>query len=120
MAAHATHLDKSFLAFQKERLLKLRHELESALSSAAADERDETAINSEAREAEDDAQKLAALELDGLQERRQRDRLESVARALQKIENGSYGISTVSGKPIPRARLEAVPEALWDVGEKPE
>ena len=120
MSSQTAHLDAAFVAQQKKRLLELRKELESGLSAHAADEQDQTLINSEARDLEDDAQKLAALELDGLQEKRQLGRLDAVAFALQKIDNGSYGISTVSGKPIPRARLEAVPEALWDVGEKSE
>jgi len=39
-------------------------------------------------------------------------RLERVDRALRKIEEGTYGLSDISGQPIPRERLEAIPEAL--------
>ena len=35
-----------------------------------------------------------------------------IERALAKIEDGTYGFSDSSGKPIPRARLEAMPEAI--------
>jgi len=38
-------------------------------------------------------------------------RLRAVEQALQKIEQGSYGICSVGGEPIPDARLEAAPEA---------
>ena len=47
------------------------------------------------------------------------ERLGEVERALQRIKNGSYGISEVSGKPIPVERLEAIPTAATLVGEQP-
>src|ERR1700744_4067029 len=115
MAGRRAPLDAAFLATQKSRLIKLRDELQDDLSATENDESNEIRANDESNEREDDAQKLAALELDGLLEKRQMRRLESIARALQKIDNGSYGVSIVSGKLISRARLEAVPEALWDV-----
>jgi DnaK suppressor protein len=34
-----------------------------------------------------------------------------VARAEQRIEQGTYGVSVESGEPIPDARLEAIPWA---------
>ena len=37
--------------------------------------------------------------------------LEAIARAEQRVEEGTYGISVESGEPIPDARLEAVPWA---------
>jgi len=37
---------------------------------------------------------------------------------LKKIEEGSYGLSDISGKPIPRERLDAVPEALYTLSEE--
>ena len=48
-----------------------------------------------------------------------RDTLERIERALQSIEEGTYGISEVSGKPIPIERLEAVPYATTLVDEQP-
>ena len=47
------------------------------------------------------------------------DRLGEVERALLRIEAGAYGISEVSGKPIPIERLEAMPTATTLVGEQP-
>jgi DnaK suppressor protein len=118
MAKQHAHFDGAFLASQKSRLIKLRNELRNDLSATTNDESDERLANDESSDRGDDAQKLAALELDGLLEKRQLSRLESIDRALQKIDNGSYGISIVSGRPISRARLEAVPEALWDADER--
>ena len=37
--------------------------------------------------------------------------LDAIARAEQRIEEGTYGISVESGDPIPDARLEAIPWA---------
>ncbi len=45
--------------------------------------------------------------------------LEQVKRALERIDAGKYGLSEVSGKPIPIERLEAVPYATTLVGEEP-
>jgi hypothetical protein len=45
-------------------------------------------------------------------------RLRAIDRALAKIDEGTYGLSDVSGDPIPRARLEAMPEAVLTVQEE--
>jgi DnaK suppressor protein len=47
------------------------------------------------------------------------DTLARIDRALQRIEEGTYGTSEVSGKPIPIERLEAVPYATTLVDEQP-
>lgn len=48
-----------------------------------------------------------------------RDTLGKIDRTLQRIEEGTYGISEVSGKPIPIERLAAVPWATTLVDEQP-
>ncbi len=40
-----------------------------------------------------------------------REQLEEVDHALEKFDDGTYGICEVSGEPIPEARLEAMPTA---------
>ena len=45
--------------------------------------------------------------------------LELVVRALGRIDAGTYGLSEVSGKPIPIERLEAVPYATTLIDEQP-
>jgi RNA polymerase-binding transcription factor DksA len=42
---------------------------------------------------------------------RARHEVEEIDRALVKIEEGTYGICEVSGQAIPRARLQAIPQA---------
>lgn len=48
-----------------------------------------------------------------------KDELADVERALARIADGTYGTSEVSGKPIPRERLDAIPSATTLVDEIP-
>ena len=119
MNANATAIDAVFIGEQQQELFKLRTAL---LRAAQADEDDEGDIRAESRggprEYEDDAQKLALLEVDGNRVVRNLRRLSLVNRALEKIAEGTYGLSDVSGKSIPRQRLEAVPEAICTLDEE--
>lgn len=45
--------------------------------------------------------------------------LTQVERALQRMDKGTYGLSEVTGKPIPIERLEALPWATTNVGDEP-
>jgi DnaK suppressor protein len=112
-------LDTAFIKQQRRSLSRLRVLL---LSAAQSSEADEVSVNAESRggprEPEDDAQKLSALELDGQLVAHVLVRLAHVERALAKIEAGTYGLSDVSGLPIPQDRLEAVPEAICTLAEE--
>ena len=112
-------LNAAFVEKQRQHLLRLRQDL---LAAARAAESDEAEVRGKsAREAvgcEDDAQRLDALERDGNLVVRDVERLERVGRALEKIEEGTYGLSDISGQPIPRERLEAIPEALYTLSEE--
>ncbi|WP_077624995.1 hypothetical protein [Sediminibacillus massiliensis] len=50
-------------------------------------------------------------------EEQARQRISEIDRALDKIENGTYGVSEKSGKPIPEERLEVQPTARYLVEE---
>ena len=119
MNAKAPQFDAAFIEKQRGELGRLRAALFAAAENAEADEGN---IKSESgggpREYEDDAQKLATLELDGNLVVRDVERLARVDRALKKIEEGTYGLSDLSGQPIPRERLEAVPEAICTLAEE--
>jgi DnaK suppressor protein len=93
-------------------MLQVRRGEESTESSANAEN------SGQAREFEDDAQKLTTLELEGNLEAADDDRLSNIERALQKIADGTYGLSDASGAPIPVERLEASPEALYTLAEQ--
>jgi len=118
MSRQAPILDHAFIEQQRHKLTQLREQL---LRAAQAGETEETEIRSQslgqAHESEDDAQKLALLEIDGTTVERSQQRLARIERALQKIKDGTYGLSDASGYPIPRARLEAMPEAIYTVSE---
>ena len=119
MNSNAAAIDAVFIGKQEQELLKLRAAL---LRAAQADEDDEGDVRAESqggpREYEDDAQKLALLEVDGNRVVRNLNRLNLVNRALLKIAEGTYGLSDVSGRPIPRQRLEAIPEAICTLDEE--
>ena len=108
-----------FLARQHRSLLGLRAAL---LTAAQAHESEESQVNQEVagspREYGDDGQKLAALELAGNLVVRDVARLARINRALEKITDGTYGFSDVSGSPTPRERLEAVPDAVCTFDEE--
>jgi DnaK suppressor protein len=112
-------IDEPFLERQRQSLLRLRASL---LAAAQSSESEEAEVNDEsaggAVELEDDSQRLDALERDGNLIARDVERLERVDRALQKIAEGTYGLSDKSGEPIPRDRLEAVPEAVFTLSEE--
>jgi DnaK suppressor protein len=45
----------------------------------------------------------------------EQDALYEIEEALKRVDAGTYGICEMSGKPIPRARLEAIPFARFTV-----
>ncbi len=45
----------------------------------------------------------------------QRNMLEQINNALDRIENGTYGICLASGKPIKKNRLKAIPWAAYSI-----
>jgi len=110
-------LDTAFIEKQRHHLNRLRDALLTSTRTEEADVRTETA-NSASREYEDDAQRLTMLELQGNLVVRDVARLERVNRALEKIKEGTYGLSDVSGQPIPRERLEAIPETIFTIAEE--
>jgi RNA polymerase-binding protein DksA len=55
------------------------------------------------------------MEMDLSIEQNAKELLEKVERALKRMDEGTYGTCEVSGKPIPLARLEALPYATTTV-----
>jgi len=119
MSGAKSGLDAAFVQQQRQYLLRLRASLLAATQAAETDEADERSENlGGAVEPEDDAQKLDALERDGNLVVHGVERLERVDRALRKIDEGTYGLSDLSGRAIPRERLQALPEALVTLDEE--
>jgi DnaK suppressor protein len=103
--------DADFLEQQRKRLVAMRKELVGRATAEAAGRR--AAKSDEARESEDDAQDMAQNEIDINLDVVEDRRLRAIERALEKVDEGTYGMSDASGDPIPKARLEAMPEALF-------
>ncbi|WP_341316658.1 TraR/DksA family transcriptional regulator [Paraburkholderia sp. IMGN_8] len=119
MSGHQVTLSEEFIAQQRKRLEALRRELLGGKEDSLANERTaQEQHRDEAEEIEDEAQGIAQREvsraLRAVNDRRIRD----IQRALQKIADGTYGLSDASGQPIPKARLEATPEAVLTVEEQ--
>jgi DnaK suppressor protein len=112
-------LSDDFIAQQRARLEAMQRALlGNEEGTISAERRFQEERGSEARESEDDAQRMeqdiADRALRGVNDQRIGD----IQRALQKIAEGTYGLSDESGDPIPKARLEAMPEAVLTVEEQ--
>ena len=112
-----TQLDEDFVSGQKERLLqskseleKMREGMENDLRDRGEDEGDHTEHDSG-----DASQQIFTREMDATIGGQLGYRLEDVQRALAKIDEGTYGICDDTGDPIPKGRLEAMPEAIRTV-----
>lgn len=119
MSDHNSPVSASFIAAQRARLTQLRDEL---LATGRDAERGEDELQQdslhESQGSGDDAQKTTLQDNQAALFVRSRQRLVAIDRALQKIEDGTYGFSDESGDPIPQDRLEAVPESLCTVAEE--
>ena len=111
-------LKQEQLAHFRQKLVEERGAIERRIASRETDimdtVRDEEGVGDEDDEAVriyDREDELVSNELDTQQ-------LEQVKKALTRIEAGTYGVSEVSGKPIPIERLEAVPSATTLVTEE--
>ena len=108
--------DPAFLEQQRKRLMAMRDELVGRESADVAGRRAPKA--DEAKEREDDAQDMAQNEIDINIDVVEDRRLRAIERALEKIDEGTYGLSDLSGDPIPKGRLQAMPEAVLTIQEE--
>ncbi|MFM0015330.1 TraR/DksA family transcriptional regulator [Paraburkholderia sediminicola] len=119
MSEQQVTLSDEFIAQQRKRLLALRLELLGGEENTIADERTaEEQHGDEAQEFEDEAQGMAQNEVNQALHDVNDQRISDIERALQKIDEGTYGLSDASGDPIPKARLEVAPEAILTVEEQ--
>src|SRR5918998_2571514 len=108
-------LDQEFVEEQRARLEEVRAELVRMVEGLEEDQRYRGQEEEDFTEHDsgDRSHSLFTRELDAGVEQTVERRLQNVERALQKIEEGTYGICDATGEPIPKGRLEAVPEALY-------
>jgi DnaK suppressor protein len=108
-------LKKADIAKFKKRLEEMRDQMTNLIRDTSEDVKsaDETKGYSQhqADEGTDDFNRTITLEVTS----KEFDILRQIEHALDKIEEGTYGICDVSGEEIPIARLEAIPYAAMTV-----
>jgi DnaK suppressor protein len=112
-------LSPEFLAEQRRRLEALRKQILGGEEKMIADERaSQEDRGDEQQDPGEQSADLAQREISQALQGGDKRRLSDIERALQKIEEGTYGLSDFSGEPIPKARLEAIPQAILSVQEE--
>jgi DnaK suppressor protein len=97
-----------------------RRRVERLLDETSRDATDDRDAANETGDIADPAERLTAQGLDEAVASRLRERLDTIARAEQRLQGGTYGLSVRSGLPIPDDRLEADPAAELTVEEAEE
>src|ERR1700693_1953027 len=101
----------------RDRLESERDAIKSRIAERSSDSRETVRGESGVGDSGDDATRLNDLEVEADENDVDRVTLAQIDRALGRIEDGTYGVSEFSGKPIPKARLDAVPYATTLVEE---
>ena len=109
-------LDEQFVEQQRGRLEELKEELLQMRRGMEEDERDRSQEEQDTElDSGDEAQQMFTREMDATIGEQMERRLEDVDRALEKVEEGSYGICDDTREEIAKGRLEAIPEAIRTV-----
>ena len=95
----------------RQKLLDERRAIERRISAREGDIMDTVRDEEGVGDNEDEGQRTYDREDEIVSNELDTQQLEQVKKALARIEAGTYGVSEVSGKPIPLTRLEAVPSA---------
>jgi DnaK suppressor protein len=101
----------------RARLRSERAEVAGLLTDAESAGQQDRAAEDETGDIADSAQPLTAQGMDDAIAASLRDRLAALDRALQRLDEGSYGRSILSGQAIPDERLDADPAAELTVEE---
>lgn len=113
-------LAKSTLVRLRTRLEDERHRLATLLENFDR-QHEEMRLSETSSEHNSDPENMDGgslafeLEMDFSKQDNARDLLQKVDHALERMDDGTYGTCEVSGKPIPVARLEALPYATTTV-----
>ena len=100
------NLLRARLESERKRLIEEMEQIKSSIRPA-----DERREGSPFGKREEEATESYELERRLTLEKSIREQLASVEHALQKFEDGTYGLCDSCGKPIPPERLEALPQA---------
>lgn len=110
-------LDQDFIEEQRRRLIDLKEELRGVRAGLDEDQRELEGQGNDFTETDsgDMSQSIFDREMDASVGEQIGSRLGEVERALEKVEEGTYGVCDDTGESIPKGRLEAVPEAIRTV-----
>ena len=97
-----------------------RQRVEQLIAQTRGDAGSDRYQASETGDIADPAERLTAEQVDDALVKSLQDRLDAIARAEQRLREGTYGRSVQSGRPIPDDRLEADPAAELTVDEAAE
>jgi DnaK suppressor protein len=97
----------------RERLTAERERVERELERLG-----QPLASDEPEDSGDQAAELQQVDTDNALRAELRRTLDAIERAEERLEDGSYGKSVVSGEPIPDGRLEAIPWADRTVEEE--
>jgi DnaK suppressor protein len=97
----------------RELLKRERDRIEALLEERQGDE----ANDEPSSDPGDDATRLADREVDAGRTEALSADLDAIERAEKRLAEGTYGVSVVSGDPIPDQRLEAIPWAERTIEE---
>lgn len=113
-------LSKKEIETYKEQLIAMRKDLVETLEENSREvkspEESKGYSQHQADEGTDDFNRRMNLQLNA----EETETLKFIDRALKKIDEGTYGICDVSGKPINKKRLDAIPYATMTVEAKEE
>ena len=112
-----SQLDEQFVEKQRGRLEELKGELLDIRQGMEEDQRDRSEEEGDTElDSGDESQQMFTREMDATIGEQTGRRLQDVERALEKIEEGSYGVCEDTGEEIAKGRLEVMPEAVRTVG----
>lgn len=108
-------LKKAEIAEYKKRLEELRDQLTNLIRDSSEEVKTSEEVKGysqhQADEGTDDFNRTISLQLTS----KEFDILRQIERALEKIDEGTYGICDISGEEIPVKRLDAIPYAVMTV-----
>ncbi len=99
----------------KKKLIDMKHHLKNSLKSVSDDVRvkDDTKGHSQhqADQGTDGFGQTISIEVSSAEQ----EIIRQIDRAIEKIDEGTYGLCDASGEKIPRKRLEAIPYATLSI-----
>lgn len=112
-----SELDREFVEHQRVRLESLKTELQEMRGGLRDDQKNraEEEEDLSQNDSGDMSHSLHTRQVDATVEAQIDQRLTQVDRALQKVEEGTYGVCDDTGEEISRKRLEFIPEATRTV-----